>query len=78
MASDSDWDAKQLVPMGMFELAGKWTEAIKVIGAGNGAGLVGAGAALTTFSAHPPMLFFIKAGGICFFAGVGTVRNLVY
>jgi hypothetical protein len=38
--SDADgWLKEQLKPLSMFELAKWWADAIKVIGAGNGAGL---------------------------------------
>ena len=73
MAEEEDeWQKKQLEPLGMFDLANKWAEAVKVIGAGNAAGVVAAGAALNTFAQRPEVLGWIKGGGIFFFIGIFT------
>jgi len=66
------WSDKQLEPLGMFELAGQWKDAIKVIGAGNATGVLAAGAALNTFSHNSSAIFWVKCSGVCFFAGVFT------
>jgi hypothetical protein len=70
MAEEEEWAKTQSKPLGMFDLANKWVEAIKVIGAGNAAGVVAAGAALTPFAKYPTTLILIKFGGLCFFTGV--------
>ncbi|MCA6106105.1 hypothetical protein [Bradyrhizobium cenepequi] len=70
MAELDDWFKKQAEPLGIFDLASKWAEALKVIGAGNGAGLLAAGAALSSFAKSPAMLPSIKIGGTFFFIGV--------
>jgi hypothetical protein len=57
-------------PLGLFDLANRWGEVLKVIGAGNGAGLVAAGVALSSFAKYETVLPYIKIGGICFFVGV--------
>jgi hypothetical protein len=67
-----DWLKKQIEPLGLFDLANKWAEALKVVGAGNGAGLIAAGAALSTSSTNAAMLLWIKVGGVIFFLGVLT------
>jgi hypothetical protein len=67
-----EWEKKQAEPLGLFDLANKWAEALKVIGAGNGAGLIAAGAALSAHSANASMLVWIKVGGAIFFVGVLT------
>jgi hypothetical protein len=73
MTDDADdWHKKQAEPLGLFELANKWAEALKVVGAGNGAGLIAAGAALTTSSSNTSMLLWTKVGGVIFFFGVVT------
>lgn len=72
MSALDDWSKKQTEPLGVFDLANKWSEALKVVGAGNGAGLVAAGAALSAFAKYPAVLLFIKIGGACFFVGVVT------
>jgi uncharacterized membrane protein YidH (DUF202 family) len=72
MTDDDEWAKQQMKPLGMFELADKWADAIKVIRAGNGAGIVAAGAALNTFSQRPDVLFWVKCGGVSFFVGVFT------
>jgi hypothetical protein len=64
------WGKEQINPLNMFELAGKWTDAIKVIGAGNGAGAIAAGAALNLFSQRSEVLLWVKFGGVTFFVGV--------
>lgn len=71
MADEIDeWGKKQAEPLGLFDLANKWAEALKVIGAGNGAGIVVAGAALAPNAANASMLVWIKVGGAFFFVGV--------
>ncbi|OSI70980.1 hypothetical protein BSZ21_10240 [Bradyrhizobium canariense] len=72
MTEPDEWSKKQTEPLGIFDLANKWAEALKVLGTGNGAGLVAAGVSLSSFSKNPPMLPFIKLGGVCFFVGVIT------
>ncbi|UVO28345.1 hypothetical protein [Bradyrhizobium arachidis] len=72
MTEPDEWSKKQTEPLGIFDLANKWAEALKVLGAGNGAGVVAAGVALSSFSKSPPMLPLIKLGGVCFFLGVMT------
>ncbi|RXH38631.1 hypothetical protein XH99_00690 [Bradyrhizobium nanningense] len=70
MTSTDDWLKKQGEPLSLFDLANRWGEALKVVGAGNGAGLIAGGAALATFAKYPNALPLIKAGGVCFFVGV--------
>jgi hypothetical protein len=70
MPDESDWHKEQLKPLSMFELAKWWADAIKVIGAGNGTGLIAAGAALGPFQDHHHSLFFVKLAGAVFFVGV--------
>ncbi len=72
MSELDEWTKKQAEPLGLFDLANKWNEAFKVIGAGNGAGVISAGAGLSTFAKYPTVLLFIKIGGVCFFVGVVT------
>jgi hypothetical protein len=72
MTELEDWSKKQAEPLSLFDLADKWSEALKVVGAGNGAGLIAAGAALRTFATYPSALIFIKIGGLFFFVGVLT------
>lgn len=66
------WEKKQAEPLGVFDLAKQWSEALKVLGAGNGAGLLASGAALSSYSSNPNMLFWIKIGGVIFFLGVAA------
>lgn len=70
MTQSDEWLKKQGDPLSLFDLANRWGEALKVVGAGNGAGLIAAGAALATFAKYPNVLPLIKAGGVCFFVGV--------
>ena len=70
MPDEGDWQKEQLKPLSMFELAKWWADAIKVIGAGNGTGLIAAGAALGPFQDHHHSLFFVKLAGGVFFLGV--------
>jgi hypothetical protein len=70
MPDESDWHKEQLKPLSMFELAKWWADAIKVIGAGNGTGLLASGAALGPFQDHHHSLFFVKLAGAVFFLGV--------
>jgi hypothetical protein len=70
MTDASGWHKEQLKPLSMFELAKWWADAIKVIGAGNGTGLIAAGAALGPFQDHHHSLFFVKLAGAAFFVGV--------
>jgi hypothetical protein len=72
MTEVDDWSKKQAEPLQLFDLANRWGEIIKVVGAGNAAGVVAAGAALPTFARHPTVLLIIKIGGVFFFAGVVT------
>jgi hypothetical protein len=72
MSELDEWAKKQAEPLGLFDLANQWSEALKVVGAGNGAGLITAGAALSTFSKYPMILSLIKVGGVCFFVGVAA------
>jgi hypothetical protein len=65
-----EWAKDQLKPLSMFELAKWWADGIKVAGAGNGAGLVAAGAALTPFHDHHAALILVKIAGGVFFIGV--------
>jgi hypothetical protein len=44
----------------MFETAKWWADGIKVLGGGNDAGLLAAGAALNTFHDHRVALWFVK------------------
>jgi len=74
MTEEADeWQKKQAEPLGLFDLANKWAEALKVVGAGNGAGLIAAGAALSASSANATMLLWVKIGGVIFFFGVLTL-----
>ncbi len=70
MTKSEEWLKKQGDPLSLFDLANRWGEALKVVGAGNGAGLIAAGAALATFAKFPDVLPVIKIGGLCFFVGV--------
>jgi hypothetical protein len=65
-----EWALSQLKPLGMFELAKQWIDAIKVIGAGNGASVVAAGAALNSFSQRHDLIIWVKVGGAWFLLGV--------
>lgn len=72
MIEPIDYESKQLQPLGLFDLSSKWIDALKVIGAANGAGFVAAGAALSTFIQQRHSLFWVKAGGVCFLIGIVT------
>jgi hypothetical protein len=54
----------------MFELAKWWADGVKVLGAGNGAGFLAAGAALGQLSGHHWPLLLAKGACLAFFAGV--------
>ena len=65
-----EWSKEQLKPLSMFEIAKWWADGLKIAGAGNGAGFLTAGAALTTFQGHHRGLLEVKAAGLCFLIGV--------
>jgi hypothetical protein len=65
-----EWTKEQLKPLSMFEIAKWWAEGLKVAGAGNGAGFLAAGAALTTFHDHHRALLEVKIAGACFLVGI--------
>jgi hypothetical protein len=65
-----EWSKEQLKPLSMFEIAKWWADGLKVAGAGNGAGFLTAGAALTTFHGHYRGLLEVKVAGLCFLIGV--------
>jgi hypothetical protein len=64
------WQKDQPKPMSMVELAKQWTDAIKVIGSGNEAGLLAAGAGLNTFAQKPVVVTCLKCSAASFFVGV--------
>jgi hypothetical protein len=64
------WQKDQLKPLSMVDLAKQWIDAIKVVGAGNGAGLLATGAALNTFAQKPAVVTCLKCSAACFFVGV--------
>lgn len=68
--SGEEWATDQLKPLSMFELAKWWMDGIKLIGAGNAAGLLAAGASLSTIQSRPLTLVLVKIAGAIFFAGV--------
>jgi hypothetical protein len=68
--SEDEWVKQQLKPLSMFEIAKWWADGLKIIGAGNGAGFLTAGAALTTFQGHHRGLIEVKIAGTFFFIGV--------
>jgi hypothetical protein len=70
MQKPDDWILNQLTPLNMFELAKQWTEAFKVIGAGNGAGVIASATALNAFSHRTDLLLWIKVAGAIYFVGV--------
>jgi hypothetical protein len=47
----------------------RWADGLKVLGAGNGAGLLASGASLQFLSAKPGLLTSIKVGAGCFLVG---------
>jgi hypothetical protein len=65
-----EWAREQHKPLSNFDIARYFIDAIKVIGIGNGVGVLAAGAALNAFSNRPGMIFWIKWGGIVFLIGV--------
>jgi hypothetical protein len=68
--SDDEWANEQLKPLSMFDLAKWWADAVKVIGAGNGVGLLAAGFALGPTQGHHPSFLLMKLAGTFFFIGV--------
>ena len=71
MAGDVDeWTKEQLKPLSMFELAKWWADGIKLVGAGNGAGVLASGAALNAFHGPHAALIWVKISGTIFFVGV--------
>jgi hypothetical protein len=48
----------------------RWADGLKLLGAGNGAGLLASGASLQFFAAKLELLFWIKVGAVFFLAGV--------
>ena len=70
MITHEEWLQDQMKPLSMFETAKWWAEGIKVAGAGNGAGLLTAGAALSAFHDHHASLLLVKIAGTSFFIGV--------
>jgi hypothetical protein len=64
------WTEQQMTPMSMFELGARWTDALKVIGAGNGAGVLAAGSAISALSGHANVVPWLKIGGGFFFVGL--------
>jgi hypothetical protein len=67
---NDEWTKEQLKPLSMFELAKWWADALKVIGTGNGAGILAAGAALGPLENNHHSLFWVKLAGATFFVGV--------
>jgi hypothetical protein len=67
---NNEWAKEQTKPLAMFELARWWADALKVIGTGNGAGILAAGAALGPLENHHSSLFWVKLAGATFFVGV--------
>lgn len=65
-----EWGKDQTKPLSMFEIAKWWADGLKVCGAGNGAGLLTAGAALTPFYTHHAALLLVKISGSIFLVGV--------
>ena len=61
---------EQHKPLSNFDLARHFIDAIKVIGTGNGAGVLAAGVALNAVSSRHDVIFWIKWGGIVFLVGV--------
>ena len=70
MITHEEWMKDQLKPLSMFEIAKWWADGLKILAAGNGAGLLTAGAALTTFHDHPRAFLEVKICGAVFFVGV--------
>jgi hypothetical protein len=65
-----EWHAEQITPMSMVKLADRWLQGIKLIGAGNAAGILAVGAALSAISQKPLLLLLAKIAGVMFFIGV--------
>jgi hypothetical protein len=70
MTTLEDWMKDQLKPLSMFEIAKWWADGIKMTGAGNGAGFLTAGAALTIFRDHHRAFLEVKLAGFVFFVGI--------
>jgi hypothetical protein len=68
--SDNEWAKEQLKPLSMFETAKWWADGLKIVGAGNGAGFLTAGAALNSFQGHHRGLIEVKIAGSFFFVGI--------
>jgi hypothetical protein len=69
---DNEWAKEQLKPLSMFETAKWWADGLKIVGAGNGAGFLTAGAALNSFQGHHRGLIEVKIAGTLFFIGILT------
>ena len=72
MGIADNWAEESLEPLSMYELGKWWIDSLKVLGAGNGAGVIALGAALNYFSAKPDVLFTLKMAAACFLIGVIT------
>jgi hypothetical protein len=72
MSTSEEWAREQLKPLSMFGIAKWWADGLKVLGAGNGAGFLTSGAALSPFHDHYRALFVVKIAGACFFVGIIT------
>ena len=72
------WERDQLKPLSMVDLAKQWTDAIKVVGSGNGAALLAAGAALNAFAQKPIIVTCLKWSAASFFIGVFTFVAAFY
>lgn len=70
--SGDDWPLEQLRPLNVVDMAAKWADGLKVLGTGNGAGLLAAGAALHNFASSNGALLWVKIAGLAFFVGVFT------
>ena len=70
MITHEEWAIEQLKPLSMFETAKWWADGLKVLGAGNGAGILTAGAALSTFNDQQQALLEVKLAGLSFFIGL--------
>jgi hypothetical protein len=65
-----EWMREQLKPLSMFEIAKWWADGLKVCGAGNGAGVLAVGAALTSSRLPHASVICAKIAGASFFIGV--------
>jgi hypothetical protein len=65
-----EWAKEQVKPLSMFDITKWWADGIKILGAGNGAGFLTAGAALSPFQGHHRGLLEVKIAGLCFFIGI--------